>query len=148
MFHNPRFISLFSEKSVRDLGDDWYEHPELKQYDLKKGIDRIYEESDKFFASLGYEHDRHTGRYKVVSHTDKRVALFAHQGFGLLFLSSVLDIPYPQFSTRFDMTHSGVTVIEFAENDGIVIPRILTLSNDSHIYKEGLPTNYNNYLRF
>ena len=148
LFHNPKFIKLFAEKSVRDLGDKWFDHPELEQYDLGKGIERIYEESDKFFASLGYEHDRYTGRYKVVEHSDKRVALFAHQGFGLAFLSCLLDIPYPQFSTHFDMCHTGVTVIEFKERDGYAYPLVLTLSSDSHIYKDGLPTNYNNYIRF
>jgi probable phosphoglycerate mutase len=76
------------------------------------------------------------------------VALFAHQGFGLAFLSHILDIPYPVFSMHFDTTHSGVTVIEFKNEDGICVPKILTLSNDSHIYKDGLPTNYCNYLRF
>jgi hypothetical protein len=76
------------------------------------------------------------------------VALFAHQGFGLAFLSCLLDIPYPQFSTHFDMCHTGVTVIEFKERDGYAYPLVLTLSSDSHIYKDGLPTNYNNYIRF
>ena len=76
------------------------------------------------------------------------MALFAHQGFGLAFLSSVMGIPYPTFCTHFDMTHSGMTVIEFSSKPGLTAPRILQLSNDSHIYADGLPTNYNNELRF
>ena len=148
LFHNPKFIKLFAEKSVRDLGDKWFEHPDLEQYDLGKGIERIYEESDKFFASLGYEHDRYTGRYKVVEHSDKRVALFAHQGFGMAFLSSLLDIPYPTFCTHFDMSHSNVTVIEFRNENGYSIPCVLSLSNDSHLYKEGIPTKYANRIYF
>ena len=76
------------------------------------------------------------------------MALFAHQGFGLAFLSCLLDIPYPFFTTHFDMCHTGVTVIEFKERDGYAYPLVLTLSSDSHIYKDGLPTNYNNYIRF
>ena len=51
-----------------------------------------------------------------------RVALFAHQGFGLAFLSCLLDIPYPQMSTDFDMSHTGVTAIHF-KGDGIVIKK-------------------------
>jgi probable phosphoglycerate mutase len=148
LFHNPKFIKLFAEKSVRDLGDKWFEHPELEQYDLGKGIERIYEESDKFFASLGYEHDRYTGRYKVVEHSDKRVALFAHQGFGLAFLSCLLDIPYPILSTHVMFTHSSMTVFEFRETDGIVIPNMLTMSNDSHLYADYLPTKYQNRVYF
>jgi len=148
MFHNPRFIKLFSEASVRELGFKWYEHPELVKYDLKPGIERVYDETDKFFASLGYEHERYTGRYKTVAPNNDRVALFAHQGFGLTFLSCLLDIPYPMFVTHFDMCHTGVTAIEFRERDGYAYPLILTLSSDAHIYKDGLPTNYNNYIRF
>lgn len=149
MFHNNRFVQLFTEKSIRDLGDRWYEHPELAQYGLKKGIDRIYNETDKFFAELGYEHDRYTGKYRVTKPDNKeRVALFAHQGFGIAFLSCVLDIPYPMIANHFDMCHTGVTVIEFADRGGYAVPKVLTLSSDSHIYKDGLPTNYNNYIRF
>ena len=137
---------MFFTKEVRDLGDRWYDHPELTQYE--KGINRIYDETDAFFASLGYEHERYTGRYRAVKPNKQRVALFAHQGFGLAFLSCLLDVPYPAFSTHFDMTHTGVTVIDFPERDGYSIPKILTLSSDSHLYREGLPTKYNNSLCF
>lgn len=148
LFHHKHFVELFTEKSIRELGDAWYEHPELVKYDLKKGIDRIYNETDKLFAELGYEHDRLTGRYKVLRPNNERVALFAHQGFGIAFLSCVLDIPYPMVAKHFDMCHTGITVIEFADRGGYAIPKVLTLSSDSHIYREGLPTNYNNYVRF
>jgi len=60
----------------------------------------------------------------------------------------LLDIPYPMFATEFDMTHTGMTVIEFKEKDGYAIPKVLTFSSDAHIYREGLPTNYNNQIRF
>lgn len=86
--------------------------------------------------------------YKCENHNEKRIALFAHQGFGLVFLSTVLRIPYPIFSTHFDMSHTGVTVIEFDDNDGYCIPKILQLSNDSHLYAEGLPTKYHNSIYF
>ena len=74
--------------------------------------------------------------------------LFAHQGFGLAFLSEVLDIPYPLFTNHFDMCHTGMTVIEFREENGVAIPKVLTLSSDAHLYREGLPTKYNNNLYF
>lgn len=148
LFQNKRFLELFTTKEIRDLGDKWYEHPEFAKYDLKKGLDRVSDESDKFFAELGYEHDRLTGKYKITRPNNERVALFAHQGFGIAFLSAVLDIPYPMIGKHFDMCHTGVTVIEFADRGGYAIPKVLTLSSDSHIYREGLPTNYNNYIRF
>ena len=129
---------------MRALGDRWYEHPAFSQKDYRAGLARITHESDAFFASLGYEHLAGTGSYRVLEHSDKRIALFAHQGFGVLFLSCVLDIPYPEVCTRMDIQHSGVSVIRFANHDGLVIPTLLQLSNDSHLYREGLSLRYNN----
>ena len=98
-------------------------------------------------ASLGYLHMQNSYRTEMPD-DNRRVALFAHQGFGLAFLSSLLDIPYPLFCTHFDISHSGMTVIEFKSNNGFVVPQILQLSNDSHLYKDGLPTKYQNKIYF
>ena len=86
--------------------------------------------------------------YRAVRPNEERIALFAHQGFGLSFLSRVLNIPHPIFCTRFDMGHTGMTVIEFDADREYVIPRVLTLANDSHLYKDGLPTRYQNRIYF
>ena len=148
LFHHKMALELFNSKEIRDLGDRWFEHPEFKGRDYGKGINRIYDEADAFLESLGYEHIRYTGKYKVNRSNDERVALFAHQGFGLAFLSCLLDIPYPMFCTHFDMSHTGVTVIEFRKEYDYCFPKILTLSSDSHLYHEGLPTKYGNRLYF
>lgn len=147
-FRDKNTEALFLSPEVRALGDKWYEHKAFEKYNFKAGLDRVYNESDKLFAAWGYEHERYTGRYKCVSPTDERIALFAHQGFGIVFLSCLLDIPFPMFSTHFDIMHSGITVIEFKNVDGYCTPKILTLSSDSHIYAEGLPTKYNNRIYF
>ena len=147
-FQDKKTKELFADPSLISLYDKWYEHPALKEYNFKRGIDRISDESDKFFRSLGYEHIRGTGSYRVVFENEKRIALFAHQGFGIAFLSLLLDIPYPIFSRHFDTTHSGMTVIEFKNEDGICHPKVLTLSNDSHLYRDGLPLLYNREIRF
>lgn len=138
---------LFCQSDVLALGDKWYEHPEFTAY--KKGCERIRDASDEFFKSLGYEHINGTGRYKVIKSNDERVALFAHSGFARNFFSNLLDIPYPVFSMHFDICTSGMTVIEFEEEEnGYAVPRILTFSSDSHIYREGLPTKYNKRIYF
>lgn len=149
IFQNNDMLRLLVSREVRELGEHWYEHPRLKEYHFERGIQRIDREIDTLFLSLGYEHIREEGIYKAVEPNDKRIALFAHQGFGMNFMSSVLDIPYSQYCTHFDTGHTGMTVIEFNNSaDGIVIPKALTVANDSHIYREGLPTYYNNYIRF
>ncbi|MBO5199119.1 MAG: histidine phosphatase family protein [Lachnospiraceae bacterium] len=141
-FADNTMRKLFVSREVRELGDKWYEHPAFQGTKFREGVERVNREVDQLFLSLGYEHIREESIYKAVRPTDERVAIFAHQGFGMSFLSSVLDIPYPQISMHFDMGHTGMTVIDFRETDGMVVPKVLMVSNDSHIYREGLPTQY------
>ncbi len=146
LFQDTASRLLFTDESVVSLAHNWVSHPEFTAY--KKGVERIYKDSFEFLKSLGYEHIRNSGKYKIIKPNNDRIALFAHQGFGLAFLSTILDIPYPMFVNHFDMCHSGMTVIEFQEENSFAIPRVLTFSSDSHLYREGLPTKYNNYLYF
>lgn len=147
-YTKPEIRELFLSRELREMGRQWYDHPALEQYSIKKGILRVQQETDKFLCSLGYEHIPDTGAYKVVQQNNDRVALFAHHGFGLAFLSCLLDIDYPQICLHFDMAHTGMTVIDFKESGGIVIPKVLTLSSDAHLYREGMPTGYWRQVRF
>ena len=147
VFQTVNYKKMFTDNKVLSLGDKWYEYPEFKNCNFKHGVQRVNKGTDDFLLSLGYEHDREKHIYIPINPNEKRIALFAHQGFGLCFLSSLLDIPYPIAACRFDMCHTGITVILFDVEDGICIPKMLTLSNDSHIYREGLPTYYNTYYK-
>ena len=147
LFSAPEMKELFHTDELTSLGHEWYKHPifkseEFKDKDYAAGIARIKDGADEFIESLGYKRVA-GGKYEVVKHSDKRVALFAHQGFGLAFLSCLVGIPYPAFTTHFDICTSGVTVIEFADDGGYSYPRILTLSSSAHLVKDGLPTRYN-----
>jgi probable phosphoglycerate mutase len=146
-FQDKETAELFNSKQIKEMGELWYTHPALHE-GYKNGVERVNLAVDEFFLSLGYRHDRENGRFEVVARNDERIALFAHQGFGLSFLSSLLDIPYPMFSTHFDMGHTGMSVIDFTERDGYVYPKLLQLSNDSHLYREGILTGYQNQIRF
>ena len=137
---------FFEDESIASLGRNWCEHPEMLTH--KRGVDRISNETFNFFKSLGYERIKNTAKYKVLKPNNERIALFAHHGFGLAFLSEILSIPYPILANHFDMCCTGMTVIEFEEKETIAIPRILTYSSDSHLYREGIPTKYNNKLYF
>lgn len=143
LFHLPQFKGLFHSDEIIRLGDKWYTHEAFADYNYKTGLDRIAKGTNAFLEDLGYR-CLGRGKYEVLEPKYERVALFAHQGFGLAFLSNVIGIPYPTFTTHFDISHSSFTVIDFQEEEGYAYPKVLTLSNDSHIYKEGLPTKYNN----
>jgi probable phosphoglycerate mutase len=148
LFDSKRHVELFNTDEVQSLGFRWYSHKEFDGYAFEEEMARIKGSANGFLESLGYKQVGNLGKYEIVASNDKRIALFAHAGFGLAFLSVVLGIPYPTFCTHFDMCHSGMTVIEFKEIDGFAYPKIMTYSSDSHLYREGLPTKYNNRLYF
>ena len=130
------------EESLR-IGDDWHTLPEFSQINGKAGYQRIIDASDDFLSRQGYVRE---GRvYRAERPNDERVALFCHQGFGITWISHLLQIPPHIMWTSFDITHSGVTIIRFANQpDGYSVPQCLCLSDISHIYGENLPMMYVN----
>ena len=145
-FHDADTVRLFNTAAMRALGENWHTHPDLPRKDFGESVKAMQAEADEFMSRLGFEHIREDGKYRVRTKTEKRVALFAHQGAGMCFLSSILDIPYPMFCTRFDMGHSGVTAIYFDEKGEFCIPKVLQLSNDSHLFKKGILQGYQGWI--
>lgn len=138
---HPPTLKLFASPEVRDLGMRWYDHPAFDDTTFKAGMERIARESDAWLAALGYQRTEREGIYRAVNENQERIALFAHAGFGGAFLSHLLGIPYPQYGQTFDLCHSSLTVIEFKTQNGLCIPRVLTMSNDAHLYHDHLPVN-------
>jgi len=137
-FYVKKYRELFSSLKIKSLGNEWYNATEFKNDSFKSGTERINKETDNFFESLGYVHDRETGKYIIKNDNKSNIALFAHQGFGLAFLSSLLDIPYPLFVTHFDILHTGLTVIEFNDEGGYALPKVINYSDTGHLYAERL----------
>lgn len=140
MDHRTRL--QFAKEEVRRLGRKWHTHPDFAGTTYGAGMERMQRDCDAFLASLGYRHDLENNCYYAENPKYEKVALFAHAGSGGSFLSCLLDIPYCVFAPTFDMHHTGVTVISFEEENGVVLPKVLTFANDSHLYREGYPTIY------
>ena len=148
-YADSTILAQFADPAVRALGHRWHEHPFFADHpSFGAAVRRMRTEADAWLATLGYRHDPDKCLYHVERPSEERVALFAHEGAGLLLLSTLLDIPYPLFAPAFTMQHTGVTVVEFRDCGGFSIPRVLQLSNDSHLYRDGLPLNYQDRLRF
>jgi probable phosphoglycerate mutase len=139
--------ALMTSPEVRALGKDWHTHPAFAQERFSEGVAHIGAELDAFMLEQGYRHEPENNRYIAERPNHDRIALFAHQGIGMAIMSLLLDIPYPIFSTTFDFGHSSMSVVEFSGSE-IVYPKVLQLSSDAHIYREGLPTKYHNRLYF
>lgn len=138
----PEMKSFFRTPEIMNLGFKWYEHPRFEGYDYAAGLERIQRASDEFFATLGYEHDTGMGRYKATNPTNERVALFAHAGFGIAFLSCVLDIPYTILGAHLSLRTTGVTAISFNEGaDGYAVPVVQTFNSEAHLLLDNLPVN-------
>ncbi len=140
----PKNREIFVSREMYELNHRWYEHPEFSDPKFKEGAEFYTEKIDEFMLSLGYEHNREANTYRAIEKNNKRIAIFAHAGIGGVFLSSILGIPYPQFVSRFNISHTGITVIDFDECGENIIPTVLQFDNDSHLYKEGLPTIHDN----
>lgn len=147
VFHHPKFMQILASEEVRALGKRWYDHPALDSERFRSGVHRVQREVDLWLAGFGYRHDLGKNMYDCVGCNNRRIALFAHQGFSVSFMSSILDIPYAQYAVHFDIQHSGMTVIHFPEKEGWGVAKVLQISNDSHLYMEGLPTLYNDSIR-
>ena len=143
------FFSKHNEILANDdpTRPDWYNHPAAKICDKAKiGYERIQAASDEFLKRLGYE--RHGRVYNILDANHKRIAVFCHGGLGLTWLSHLLSMPPLIFWSGFDISHSGITIIEFANhNTGITSPLCLAFSDLSHIYESGLPLEHNNRLK-
>jgi probable phosphoglycerate mutase len=145
---HPDYAHILTRRDVRELGDRWYEHPELKKFGFEKSIQPVTAQLDAFLASHGYEHDTDLGLYRVRErHHEKRIAIFAHESMGKIVMSHLLDVPFPHYAAHFEMHTSGLTVIRlddesFGSDKGdpadYARARLLTLSNDAHLYHEGL----------
>ncbi len=148
VFRHPQGHARLISREIQAMGRDWYKHPAFTDTAFGDSMERIQREADAWLEALGYRHDLRSNCYHRLRDNRQRVALYAHEGVGVAFLSCVLDIPYPMLATHFDMTHSGVSVIYFPEEGNTVVPKLLTYSNDSHLYKDGLPTKHQNLIYY
>ena len=140
---------MLTEREVREMGDAWYKHPKLEEFHFENVLHPIYEQIDGFLASHGCVHDSEKGVYDVTNaDAEKRIAIFAHECMGKIFMSHVLDIPFPYYASHFEMHTSGLSVVRIdntpiSKNKQPSSPyaraQVLTLSNDSHLYRDGMP---------
>ncbi|MBQ8431433.1 MAG: histidine phosphatase family protein [Clostridia bacterium] len=141
-YNDMRLRYLFTLPEVRKMGFDWYKHPLFADYDFGAGIQRVQTEVDAWLKTLGYEHIPGTARYRVLRPNGERVGFFAHAGFGSLFMSCLLDLPYPLYCATYDMCTTGVSVIDFREHEEWAIPVLMTFSNDGHLYGGNVDLSY------
>ncbi len=120
-----------------------YECAGINQSQMKKAVDFIEEHGKEFLKRLGYKEEN--GIYRIIRPNEEKVALFCHAAFARAWLSVLLHIPLHTVWASFSYTHTGVTVLEFKNNEnGVTAPKCLCFSDMSHLYASGLDLVHNN----
>jgi len=130
-FDNP---CDFVHGKAHDAGDKWYELDAMKVMPTaKEGYEILQKNSDDFLSRIGYLRDGN--EYIIKDPTDDHIAVFCHQGIGLVWFSHLMRIPPNIVWAQFDLTHTGVTVIEFKNRPtGRTVPKCLCFSDMSHLF--------------
>ena len=122
--------------------DHSLEAPGFNISGMESALQYIEENGNKFLERLGYKEEN--GVYRILQPNEEKVALFCHAGFARAFVSRLLHIPPHIMWAGFNYCFTGVTVLEFKNNEnGITAPQCLCYSDLSHLYAHGPELLYN-----
>jgi len=112
--------------------------------DMKSSIEYIEENGKIFLEKLGYREEN--GNYRILRENEEKVALFCHSAFARAWISVLLKIPQQIMSASFNYCHTGVTILQFQNNqNGWTAPRCLCYNDLSHLYCYGPDLLYNGH---
>ncbi len=115
----------------------------INQSGMKEAVEYIAKNGAEFLERLGYKEEN--GIYRILRPNEEKVALFCHTAFERAWLSHLLHIPLNIMWSGFQISHTGVTILEFKNNpNGVTAPCCLCLSDMSHLYSEKLDMIYDN----
>lgn len=136
--------TYYRENGFIDLPyDRCFEAPGFSTSQMDQATARIEAGGRDFLERLGYKEEN--GIYRILRPNENRVALFCHTVMGRTWLSRLLHIPIHLMWAGFQMTHTGVTILEFRNNaNGVTAPRCCCFSDMSHLYAEGLDMRHDN----
>lgn len=135
--------TYFREKGNIHLDyDHALEAPGFNESGMESALNYIEENGRAFLERLGYREE--DGVYRMLQPNEEKVALFCHAGFARAFISRLLHIPAQIMWAGFNYGFTGVTVLEFKNNEnGVTAPQCLCYSDLSHLYAHGPELLYN-----
>ena len=86
---------------------------------------------DELMGSLGYAREGHG--YRIVRHSEERVALFCHKGVIMTMLADVLHWPLPALFVSLQIHPTGVTRLEMVEEGTFAHWKALAINDLSHL---------------
>lgn len=129
---------LLRQAKPYPTNDNWHTFDPYLNLGLEAKLQQLHQESDQFLEKLGYR--REAGRYRTLDSNKRKIAIFCHHGFGVTWLSHLLELPLSLMWTGFWMAPSSVTTILMDERSADwAVPRCLGFSDISHLHKARLP---------
>lgn len=133
VFRENENILLPFERSLECTG--------INEAHMTSAIETIREGGRDFLERLGYREEN--GVYRILRPNEEKVALFCHVVFTTVWLSELLHLPLHLLWGGTRITHTGVTILDFKNyENGFTAPRMLCMSDMTHLYMEGLDTTY------
>lgn len=115
-----------------DENDYW-----LKQEEYRMRYSELQTASDEFFQRHHFQ--REQGLYRILQPSQEKVAMVCHGGFGLAWLSHMLQIPLSLAWSVFWLAPSSVTTVLFEErSQHFAVPRCIGMGDVSHLYANGI----------
>lgn len=146
-YGKPISVTLVQNTFYRENGgidlpyDRAYEAVGFRASGMKEATARIAEGGRDFLERLGYREEN--GVYRILRANEDKVALFCHSAMARAWISTLLHIPIHLMWAGFHYTHTGVTVLEFKNNeDGFTAPTCLCYNDMSHLYTHGPDMHY------
>lgn len=135
---SPWLRSLeYKNRALPLLDPDWRSYEPFADIDTPEQIDRLYRELDEWLLSLGIE--RCGLYYKLNNPKYNTVAMFCHAMSYSASLAHIFNLTYPFVLLSFSMPQTGVTVIEFKnEENGFAFPRLMRVGNVDHLINNNI----------
>ncbi|WP_438348570.1 histidine phosphatase family protein [Paenibacillus sp. FA6] len=128
--HIPEVFS--GKRTWDDKTDHW-----LMQEEYRTGYSDLQVASDEFL--LRHHYTREKGLYRMKQPSTKKIAMVCHNGFGLAWLSHLLQIPLSLAWSVLWLAPSSVTTILFEErSQHLAVPRCTAMGDTSHLYANGM----------
>ena len=87
-------IKKYADALNQHIDDlNWYDDP-IFQKKVKDFFLLSRKEIDNWLLSMNIKHEN--GKYEILGKTPDAIALFAHEGFGTVFFSLMMDMNYPK----------------------------------------------------
>ena len=146
-YGKPISVTMVQNTYYRENGgidlpyDRAYEAVGFRASGMKNAVAYIEAGGRDFLERLGYKEEN--GVYRILRANEDKVALFCHSIMARAWISTLLHIPIHLMWAGFHYTHTGVTVLEFRNNeDGFTAPKCLCYSDMSHLYAHGPDMHY------